>query len=211
MAITPDGAETDSALGVERHSMRRIREVLRLKYECGLSHRSVSASTGMSKGSVSDYLRRADEACLTWEQARELDEAALERLLFRAVGCNEPPERVPIDLTWARQEMRKTGVTLQLVWAEYREAVLAAGDPARRPYQYSQFCELYRRHEGKVECDAAVLVRRHLRGRGRHGGHGVSVEPAARSCRSDAPTGTRGAGSACNDATAARPHGGNPF
>ena len=130
--------------------MRRIREVLRLKYECGLSHRGVSASTGMSKGSVSDYLRRADEAGLTWEQARELDDAALEQRLFRAVGCNEPPERAPIDLAWARQEMRKTGVTLQLVWAEYREAVVTGGG-VQRPYQYSQFCELYRRFEAKVD------------------------------------------------------------
>ena len=49
--------------------MRKIREVLRLKYESRLSHRSISASTGMSKGSVSDYLRRAGEADLTWEIA----------------------------------------------------------------------------------------------------------------------------------------------
>jgi transposase len=130
--------------------MRRIREVLRLKYECGLSHRNVSASTGMSKGSVSDYLRRADEAGLTWELARELDDAELERRLFRAIGCNEPPDRAPVDFAWVRQEMRKTGVTLQLVWSEYREAVVSSGG-AQRPYGYSQFCELYRRFEEKVD------------------------------------------------------------
>ena len=114
--------------------MRRIREVLRLKYECGLSHRSISASTGMSKGSVHDYLRRADEAGMTWERARELDDAAVESQLFTAVGRSEPPERAPIDLEWVRREMRKTGVTLQLVWSEYRDHVLADGGE-RRPYQ----------------------------------------------------------------------------
>ena len=130
--------------------MRRIREVLRLKYECGLSHRSISASTGMSKGSVNDYLRRADEAGMTWERARELDDAAVESQLFTAVGRSEPPERAPIDLEWVRREMRKTGVTLQLVWSEYRDHVLADGGE-RRPYQYSQFCQLYRRFEAKVD------------------------------------------------------------
>ena len=126
--------------------MRRIREVLRLKYECGLSHRSISAS----KGSVNDYLRRADEAGMTWQRARELDDGAIEGQLFTAVGRSEPPERAPIDLQWVRQEMRKTGVTLQLVWSEYREHVLAGGGQ-QRPYQYSQFCELYRRFEAKVD------------------------------------------------------------
>ena len=63
---------------------------------------------------------------------------------------SEPPERAPIDLEWVRREMRKTGVTLQLVWSEYRDDVLVDGGQ-RRPYQYSQFCELYRRFEAKVD------------------------------------------------------------
>ena len=62
----------------DRGPVVRTSKVLRLKYECGLSHRSVSASTRMSKGRFSDDLRRADEAGLTWEVAREFDGAALE-------------------------------------------------------------------------------------------------------------------------------------
>jgi transposase len=110
----------------------------------------MSASTGMSKGSVSEYLRRALDAGVTWELACELDDGELERRLFRAVGYNEPSERAPIDLEWVRREMRRPGVTLQLVWAEYAAAV-KAGDGPKRPYQYSQFCELYRRFEAKVD------------------------------------------------------------
>ena len=127
--------------------MRRIRELLRLKYECGLNYRAISASTGMSHGSISDYLRRASGAGLTWEQARELDDTTLEGRLFRDGGRNRPAERAPIDLEWVHGEMRKPGVTLQLVWTEYRDAVVAAGDTGQRPYQYSQFCELYKRYE----------------------------------------------------------------
>lgn len=130
--------------------MRQIREVLRLRQECKLTHRQISASTGISKGSVGEYLRRARDAGLTWEQACELDDIELEHRLFTFVGRNEPPRRAPIDFNWVHQELRRTGVTLQLLWIEYREAV--ASDPRGLvPYQYSQFCDRYRSFRGKVD------------------------------------------------------------
>jgi len=73
----------------------------------------------------------------------------LESRLFVLIGRNEPPTRAPIELAWVRQEMRKAGVTLQLVWTEYCESIVASSK--QRPYQYSQFCELYRRHEKQVD------------------------------------------------------------
>jgi transposase len=135
--------------------MRRIREVLRLKHECGLSHRQVSASTGMSKGSVSEYLRRAAEAGVTWELARELDDRELEARLFVNVGQNLPQQRAPIDHAWVHAELQKRGVTLQLVWTEYCGAV-AKDEAGLRPYQYSQFCELHARWTDKLD----VVMRR---------------------------------------------------
>jgi transposase len=135
---------------MERHAMRKIREVLRLKYESGLSHRSISASTGMSKGSVSDYLRRAVEAGLTWEIAQGLDDAELEQLLFRDVGRNLPPARAPIDFEWIHRELPRHGVTLLLLWNEYVAAV-AGSESGERPYGYSQFCELYARFAERVD------------------------------------------------------------
>lgn len=73
--------------------MRKIREVLRLKYECGLGHRAISASVGISKGWVSEYVQRAERVGLRWEDARELSEAEVERRLFRYAGSHEPSER----------------------------------------------------------------------------------------------------------------------
>jgi len=129
--------------------MRRIREVLRLRYECGLKQRLISASVGISKGSVSDYLARANAAGLTWAEASVLDEDEVERRLFAQIGHNEPPTRVPIDFDWVHREMRRTGVTLQLLWVEYRDA--AARGHGGRAYQYSQFCDLYADFRAKVE------------------------------------------------------------
>jgi transposase len=130
--------------------MRRIREVLRLRYECGLQQRLISASVGISKGSVSDYLARAGAAGMTWAEAAALDEDEIERRLFTQLGRNEPPARVPIDFEWVHRELRRTGVTLQLLWVEYRDAALAA-NRSGRPYQYSQFCDLYADFRAKVE------------------------------------------------------------
>jgi transposase len=132
----------------ERHVMRKIREVLRLKYECQLGHRAIAASCAISKGSVSDYLTRARDAGVTWEQARALDDGEVERLLFRDVGRNEPSARAAIDLAWVHGELRRKGVTLQLLWLEYQESV--AKTDASRPYQYSQFCDLYAGFRGRL-------------------------------------------------------------
>jgi len=122
--------------------MRKVREVLRLRFEVCCSQREIQASTGLSKGSVSDYLKRAAAAGLTWERARSMTDADVEAALFRVVGRNEPAGRAPIDLAWVHTELRKPGVTLQLLCTEYQEAAVVRKD-GTRPYQYSQFCDLY--------------------------------------------------------------------
>jgi transposase len=124
--------------------MRKIREVLRLKFECDCSHRAIAASCELSPGSVSDYLQRAKEASLTWEQAAAMSDAQVEARLFRQVGYHEPTRRTPVDFAWVHRELSRMGVTLQLLWAEYVQAVAARADGARA-YQYSQFCDAYAR------------------------------------------------------------------
>ena len=62
--------------------MRKIREVLRLRYEWGCKHRQIALSCSVSPSTVADYLERAEAAGLTWDQARELSEAEVESRLF---------------------------------------------------------------------------------------------------------------------------------
>jgi transposase len=136
---------------MERHTMRKIREVLRLYYECHLTQRQISASTGVCKGSVTDYLRRARALDLTWEQVRTLDDGEVESRLFQRLGHCEPPGRVPIDFGWVHRELHKVGVTLQQLWIEYREAAISGPATGATPYSYSQFCDLYASFRGKVD------------------------------------------------------------
>ena len=65
--------------------------------------------------------------------------------------------RVPIDFEWVHRELRRTGVTLQLLWVEYRDAALAA-NRCGRPCQYSQFCDLYADFRAKVEVRCARCI-----------------------------------------------------
>lgn len=66
----------------ERLSMRKITEVLRLKWTCGLSNRAVARSCRISHSTVSEYLVRAKQAGLSWPLPEDLDEDGLYRLLF---------------------------------------------------------------------------------------------------------------------------------
>jgi transposase len=125
----------------ERLSMRKIRELLRLKHS-GRSQRQIASSLSVAIGTVCGQLKRAKEVGVTWEHAEKLTDTELEAMLFRDGGRNVAATRAAIDYGHVHSELHKHGVTLQLLWAEYVEGVAARGD-ATKPYQYSQFCELY--------------------------------------------------------------------
>ena len=130
--------------------MRKVREILRLKHERKLSDRQIALAIGVARSTVGEYLARAEADGLTWAIAETLGDAEVEARLFRKVGQNEPTTRAPIDFNWVHIELRRAGVTRQLLWTEYQEAV-ASGPSGWRPYQYSQFCDLYEEHRAKVQ------------------------------------------------------------
>ena len=124
-----------------RISMRQITEVLRLKYEAGLSHERIARACGLSKGVVGKYVSLTQAQGLHWPLPEGTDEARLEALLFPA---KTPPARfAEPDYFQIHQELKRKGVTLQLLWAEYVET---HGEKARR---YSQFCHHYRQWRGR--------------------------------------------------------------
>lgn len=120
----------------ERLSMRKVREVLRLKYVCGASVRTIARSVGIGRTTVAEYLRRTSVIGITWPVPAEVDDAELERRLFAPAGCNNAPTRAVPDWQHVHAELRRRGVTLVLLWEEYRAD---HGDG----YGYSRFCDLY--------------------------------------------------------------------
>ncbi len=125
--------------------MRKIKEVLRLKWECGLRNRAVARSCKVAPSTVSEYVQRAKRAGLSWPLPEELTAAMLEELLF-PVSERAPEERIPMpDWSVVHTEMKKNkGVTRQLLWREYRAE-------HENGYGYSQFCKLYQTWRRKLD------------------------------------------------------------
>jgi transposase len=98
--------------------MRRIRNVLRLKFETGLSDRNLAAAVGVSKGAVAAYVSRARAAGLSWPLPAGLDDTELERRLFPGQPAPEAPSRAMPDWAEVERELRRRGVTRALLWQE---------------------------------------------------------------------------------------------
>jgi transposase len=136
----------------ERLPMRKIRDVLRLSAS-GLSKRKIAASLGLSATAAGDCIRRARAAGVAWPQVAELTDAALERLLYPVARTLEHRQPQP-DWAKVHSELNRAGVTLQLLWEEYRTV-------HRDGYGYTQFCELYKRWKLRL---SPTMRQRHVAG-----------------------------------------------
>jgi len=126
--------------------MRKIQEVLRLKFEQRCSYRAIAASCGIGVATVSDYLKRAHQAGVSWPMAQGMSEAELEARLFPVAQYGASKARATVDFAWIHRELRRTGVTLQLLWSEY-----VAAAKGEETYQYSQFCARYLEWRAKLD------------------------------------------------------------
>ena len=106
----------------ERLLMRQIREILRLRWACGLPQRAVARACGAGLGTVSEYCRRAAQAGLSWPLPDDLDDRQLEARLFQRVHDLVGIARPLPDMAWLHQELKRPGVTLQRLWLEYLDA-----------------------------------------------------------------------------------------
>jgi transposase len=124
--------------------MRRLREILRLKFETGLSHRAIARACAVGLGTITGALQRAAAAGITWPVPADIDDAALEARLFARPVYNATRHRVVPDWAQLHHELKKPGVTLQLLWEEYR---------AQQPNGYgrTQFCAHYRTWAQKLK------------------------------------------------------------
>jgi transposase len=140
----------------EALSMRKIREVLRLRYDLGLLQQEIARSCSICQSSVHRYLERAAAAGLSWPLPEDCDDRRLNELLFPAEPTGErPPARAALDFVEIHRQLQShKHVTLQLLWEEYRQS-------QSEGYRYSRFCELYRRWRRKQD---VVLRQEHRAG-----------------------------------------------
>jgi transposase len=128
-------------MATERLPMRKTREVLRLRWELGLTVRETSRGLGVSVGVVQKTSSRATLAGLNWEAVKGLDDVALEERLYgRPAGASD--DRPRPDPVYLHKELRRAGVTLELLHLEYLEAPPTG-------LRYTAFCDVYRRWVAK--------------------------------------------------------------
>jgi transposase len=128
----------------ERLTMRKIREILRLKWELKLSERVIARSCCVSRSTVAEYVRRAEAAGLKWPLPEDQGDNQLFELLYPKTQQLTPKATTLPDWDEIHLELRKKGVTLSLLWMEYLEKYPEG-------YGYSQFCQLYRNWAKKIK------------------------------------------------------------
>jgi hypothetical protein len=133
-----------------RLTMRKIREILRLSWDCKLSNHQIARSCSISRGTVESYIHRAKAAGLSWPLPDDLDEANLEKLLFPKIAIT-PQDRPEPDFSAIGLRLKRKGVTLGLEWERYKQ------EYPERGYSYPQFCALHRQWNKTVN----VVMRQH--------------------------------------------------
>ena len=126
----------------QRLPMRKVRDVLRLRAG-GMSKRKIAASLSIGATAAGDCIRRARRAGLSWPLPEDLSDEALERILYPPPQVSATDRRSRPDWPMIHRELRRPGVTLQLLWEEYRGTHPGG-------YGYSRYCELFRAWEGRL-------------------------------------------------------------
>jgi len=129
-------------MSTKRTTMRKIRDILRLRLAAGLSIRQIKASTKVSIGAIQKLLAKAEKEGLTWPLPPELDDSQLACLFYPAADTRVSKRHQIPDWPILHQELKRKSVTKQLLWEEYAQQY------PNRCYSYSQFCDRYAHWKG---------------------------------------------------------------
>jgi transposase len=122
--------------------MRRTKECLRLSFDSGMNQSQIARVLSIARSTVQDYLKRFEQSQLSWESASQLCDTELEERLFAKKSL--PSRCKVLDFKYIHKELKRPGVTLQLLWEEY-----IASQPDG--YRYSQYCTHYRSWRKKLK------------------------------------------------------------
>jgi len=125
-----------------RISMRKIKEMLRLKYENGLSINKASVVCNIGRTTGQEYLRRFEVSGLTWPLPLEITDEEVENRLYPVQTVKSSGKSL-INFEYLIQELRRPNVTIEVLWSEYKQANQDA-------YSYGYFCDLLNKFKGKL-------------------------------------------------------------
>lgn len=118
--------------------MSPLKELLRLILTTSLSDRDIKRATGRSHNTVNRYRHLARSQSFTWETVEPRSEDELDGLFNRTAGRHV--EKQHPDWTWVHAQMQVAGMTLTLLWEDYRRSC------PEQALAYSQFSHYYRQH-----------------------------------------------------------------
>jgi transcriptional regulator with XRE-family HTH domain len=103
--------------------MRKIKEVLRLRFELGLGQREIARACSISQGAVHNYLKKAAGAGMPWPLPEGWDEKRIEEAVFgKPLPIEESSQQAFPDFPALHNQLRPhPHLTLQLAWEEYRQ------------------------------------------------------------------------------------------
>ncbi|PCI36610.1 MAG: IS21 family transposase, partial [Thiotrichales bacterium] len=127
-----------------RISMRKLKELMRLKYDAKLKHRQIAASLKISAATVSRCLDKINDSGLSWPT--NLTETELEQKLYGKIEAPASCIKTVPDWQIVHKELKKKGVTKLLLWEEY-----CALEPDKKHYSYSQFCTNFRKWQNILD------------------------------------------------------------
>lgn len=120
-----------------RISMIKVREIIRLKEEAQLSLRKISRVLNISRPAITEYLMRYKYLGITYQEVKKISDTELLKLFTGKQQVNKRQKKIIDKFEYYTKELKRTGVTLQLLWKEYRLT-------QPEGYSYAQFCNIYR-------------------------------------------------------------------
>ncbi len=141
----------------ERISMRKLKEIMRLKFDARLTNRQIACSINISPATVSRYLTSIANKGVTWPQAQSMSEEELEGQVYNdsTVAQSKLAQYSAFDCAYIQTELKRKNVTKQLLWEEYCQ------QNPNNHYSYSQYCTIYREWNAKSDL---VMRQMHIAG-----------------------------------------------
>lgn len=131
-------------MGRNTITMKQVRELLRLTVELGLSVRESARRVGIGRTAASEYHSGFLISGLTLSQVSHLSDTELIGVLsLKKITQNKRYQILTNQFEYIEKELRRTGVTLYLLWEEYQKE-------QPEGYSYSQYCyhfDQWRKHQ----------------------------------------------------------------